>query len=95
MRKLIGPDTEVINLHGQMLMPGMVDGHAHGSSFTACSMGYEGGTLEQVLAKLKDCLLRPDQLDMLNSNFRLTATNHYLGSISRRGPASPAMSSIA
>ena len=80
-KKLIGPRTEVINLHGKTLMPGMVDGHAHGSSFTACPMGYEGGTVEQVLAKLKACLLREDQVGMLNSNLRLTATNLYLGSL--------------
>ena len=80
-RKLIGPRTEVVNLHGKTLMPGMVDGHAHGSSFTACPMGYEGGTVEQVLTKLKACLLREDQVGMLNSNLRLTATNLYLGSL--------------
>ena len=80
-RKLIGPGTQVIDLHGKTLMPGMVDGHAHGSSFTACPMGYEGGTVEQVLAKLKACLLRDDQAGMLHSNLRLTATNLYLGSL--------------
>jgi predicted amidohydrolase YtcJ len=80
-RKWIGPETEVIDLNGKMLMPGMVDGHAHGRGFTACDMGFQGGTIEQVLGKLKDCLLRPDQIDMLHSNFRLTATSIYIQSL--------------
>ena len=44
-------------------------------------MGYQGGTIEQVLGKLRDCLLRPDQIGMLNTNFRLTASNIYIQSL--------------
>jgi predicted amidohydrolase YtcJ len=84
-RKLIGPNTEVIDLDGQMLMPGLVDGHAHGRGFVACDMGFTGGTIEEVLGKLKACLLRPDQVGMLNSNFRLTASSIYLQSLSPPG----------
>lgn len=79
--RLVGPDTRVIDLHRRMLMPGMVDGHAHGQGFVACSMGFAGGTIEQVLGKLKACLLRPDQLGMLKSNLRLTASSIYLQSL--------------
>jgi predicted amidohydrolase YtcJ len=77
----IGSDTEVIDLHSRMLMPGMVDGHAHGRGFVACDMGFEGGTIEYVLGKLKACLLRPDQIGMLNTNFRLTASSIYIQSL--------------
>ena len=80
-RKLIGPRTEVVDLDGKLLMPGMVDGHAHGSSFVACDMGYTGGTIEEVLGKLKACLLRPDQAAFLKSNLRLTASNIYIQSL--------------
>ena len=80
-RKYIGPDTEVVDLNGRTMMPGMVDGHAHGQGFVACSMGYTGGTIEQVLGKLRDCLLRPDQIGVLNSNFRLTASSIYIQSL--------------
>ena len=80
-RELIDPDTQVIDLHGKMLMPGLVDGHAHGRGFVACDMGFTGGTLEQVLGKLKDCLLRADQVGYLNTNTRLTASSIYLKSL--------------
>ena len=81
VRKLIGPRTRVIDLDGKMLMPGMVDGHAHGSGFVLCSMGFTGGTVEEVLGKLKACLLRPDQAPLLNTNSRLTASSIYLQSL--------------
>ena len=76
-RNWIGPETDVIDLDGKTLMPGLVDGHAHGSGFTQCSMGFTGGTVEQVLGKLRDCLLRDDQIGLLGTNFRLTATAFY------------------
>jgi predicted amidohydrolase YtcJ len=42
--RFIGPKTRVINLHGRMLMPSLIDGHAHilsgGESLTAHSLGY-------------------------------------------------------
>ena len=44
-------------------------------------MGHTGGTVEQVLGKLKECLLRPDQAPLLNTNSRLTASNIYLQSL--------------
>lgn len=77
-QELIGADTEVIDLDGKMLMPGLVDGHAHGRGFVACDMGFTGGTMDQVLGKLRDCLLRPDQASLLKTNTRLTASSIYL-----------------
>ena len=72
-RKRIGPDTQVIDLRGRILMPGLGDGHLHGGTEgSTCSMDYEGGTVEDILTKLKACLLRDDQVAHLKSNFLLT-----------------------
>ena len=49
------------DLRGRMVMPGIVDGHFHGTRVPDCAMGYEGGTIPQILAKLQACLDRPDQ----------------------------------
>lgn len=71
-RKHVGPKTKVINLHGRILMPGLGDGHLHGGNEgSMCAMGYEGGTVEEILARLKVCLLRADQAAHLKSNFLL------------------------
>src|SRR5262245_7667856 len=68
----IGPRTKVIDLHGRILMPGLGDGHLHGGiEWSTCAMGYEGGTVEEILAKLKACLLRDDQVAHLKGNFLL------------------------
>src|SRR5688572_31405490 len=56
-----GPKTEVTDLRGRMVMPGVVDGHFHGTRTPDCAMGYEGGTIPQILAKLQACLDRSDQ----------------------------------
>jgi predicted amidohydrolase YtcJ len=71
-RRHIGPRTKVIELDGRILMPGLGDGHLHGGvEGSTCAMGYEGGTVEEILAKLKACLLRDDQVAHLKSNFLL------------------------
>ena len=71
-RRRIGPGTKVIDLNGRILMPGLGDGHLHGGvEGSTCNMGYEGGKVEEVLAKLKHCLLRDDQAAHLKSNFLL------------------------
>src|SRR5688500_1607238 len=46
---LIGPQTDVLDLRGRMVMPGLVDGHFHGTRTTDCAMGYDGGTIPQIL----------------------------------------------
>jgi predicted amidohydrolase YtcJ len=74
VRKHIGPRTKVVNLKGKTLMPGLGDGHAHGGPGQQCHLDYEGGTVEQVLGKLKACLLRADQAEYLDSNYQLFAT---------------------
>ncbi len=44
-RKYAGPATSVTELRGRMVMPGIVDGHFHGTRYTDCDLGYEGGTI--------------------------------------------------
>ncbi|HEU5482483.1 MAG TPA: hypothetical protein VFU80_05265 [Sphingomicrobium sp.] len=41
--KLAGPDTDVIDLKGRMVMPGIVDGHFHGTRTSDCAMATTAG----------------------------------------------------
>lgn len=56
----VGPATKVHDLHGRMLMPGLVDGHMHplsgGTSLVKCNLNYERLTAEQVQARIQTCL---------------------------------------
>src|SRR5665213_3310484 len=55
-----GPRTRVIDLHGRMLMPGLVDGHMHpmmgGASLLKCNLNYERLTVEHMQARIQTCL---------------------------------------
>jgi predicted amidohydrolase YtcJ len=73
--RYIGDETKLVNLRGKLMMPGLGDGHWHGAGVVDCDMGYEGGTVDQVLGKIKDCLLKPGQVEHLESNFVLTVFN--------------------
>jgi predicted amidohydrolase YtcJ len=73
-REHAGPATKLIDLGGRMVMPGIVDGHIHGTRLTDCHMGYEGGTIPQILAKLQTCLDAPEQAPFKGTNTRFTAT---------------------
>ena len=57
---LIGKATKVIDLHGRMLMPGLVDAHMHpqsgGSRLLNCSLNYEPLTVPQFQARIQACL---------------------------------------
>src|SRR5215469_5144284 len=59
-RPFIGPHTEVADLHGRMMMPGLVDGHMHpmagGYSLLGCDLKYERLTEQQVLERIQRCL---------------------------------------
>ena len=55
-------------------MPGLGDGHWHGVGVVQCGMDYEGGTIDQVLGKIKACLLKAGQVEHLNSNFVLSVS---------------------
>ncbi len=56
----VGPKTTVVDLHGRMLMPGLVDGHAHplqgGSSLLKCNLNYEQLQVERMQARIQSCL---------------------------------------
>ena len=87
-RRLIGPETEVIDLQGRILMPGLGDGHLHGGiEGSTCAMDYEGGTVEEILAKLKACLLRDDQVTHLESNFVLRPDQFNINGMAPLGTA--------
>lgn len=73
-QKRVGPQTRVVDLRNKLLMPGLGDGHLHGGARPQCDLQYEGGTIDTVLGRLKDCLTRPDQAPFLNSNYRLSAS---------------------
>ena len=85
-RSRIGPNTKVIDLKGRILMPGLGDGHLHGGvEGSTCAMGYEGGTVEAILAKIKACLLRDDQVAHLKSNFALRPDQFNVNGIAPAG----------
>jgi predicted amidohydrolase YtcJ len=77
-KRYAGPETRVVDLGGRMVMPGIVDGHFHGTRPTDCEMGYAGGTVAQVLAKLQICLDSPGQAPFKGSNVRFSA-HHLFG----------------
>ena len=73
---LVGPKTTVFDLHGRMLMPGLVDGHMHplqgGSSLLKCNLNYEQLGVPELQARVQACLdktrpLEPDSwLEVVN-----------------------------
>ena len=73
---LVGPKTTVFDLHGRMLMPGLVDGHMHplqgGSSLLKCNLNYEQLGVAELQTRIQACLdktrpLEPDTwLEVVN-----------------------------
>lgn len=86
-RRYVGPKTRVIDLAGRMVMPGIVDGHFHGTRRTDCEMGYAGGTIPQVLARLQVCLDRSDQAGFKKTNLRFFASHLFGEAIEPPGTA--------
>lgn len=83
--KYAGPNTAMTDLQGRMVMPGIVDGHFHGTRTPDCAMGYEGGTIQEVLARLQACLDRPDQEIHEGTNVGLNASQFFGDAILPRG----------
>lgn len=59
-QSLVGRATKSIDLHGQTLMPGLVDGHMHplggGMRLLGCDLNYEAFTIVQFQARIQACL---------------------------------------
>jgi predicted amidohydrolase YtcJ len=89
IRKHIGPATKVVNLQGKMLMPGIVDGHYHGQGVVQCNMGYDGGKISEVLAKLQACLDRPDEAQYEGTNKLLVANYLFSEAITEDDGTTP------
>lgn len=60
IRSHVSSATKVIDLHGKMLMPGLIDAHMHpmggGEMLTTCSLGYKALTIDEILARITKCL---------------------------------------
>jgi predicted amidohydrolase YtcJ len=56
----LGANTAVIDLHGRMLMPGLVDGHMHpligGAALLKCNLNYVQLSVAEMQAKIRHCL---------------------------------------
>jgi hypothetical protein len=75
-KAMAGPKTHVVDLHGRMLMPGLIDGHMHplegGIQLLKCNLNYERLTVVQFQARIQSCLDKtqasePDQwLEVVN-----------------------------
>ena len=70
----VGDETKLVNLRGKLMMPGLGDGHWHGVGIVQCGMDYEGGTIDQVLGKIKDCLLKAGQVEHLKGDLVLSVS---------------------
>ncbi|GBU10299.1 amidohydrolase [Gammaproteobacteria bacterium] len=57
LQKLCDPQTQQINLHGKMMMPGIIDGHMHpfwgGVQLSGCNLNYAALTVAQILAHVQ------------------------------------------
>jgi predicted amidohydrolase YtcJ len=59
-KRLIGKKTQVIDLKGRMVMPGLIDGHMHpqsgGLRMLNCNLNYEALTIPQFQARIQTCV---------------------------------------
>lgn len=58
--RFIGAATQVIDLHGGFVMPGLIDGHMHplsaGLKLEKCSLNYESLTVAELQQRVQACL---------------------------------------
>ncbi|MBP7589745.1 MAG: amidohydrolase family protein, partial [Thermoanaerobaculia bacterium] len=58
--KLTGEGTEVVDLGGRVMMPGLVDAHMHplsaGRKLVACSLDYASLSVAEFQARIQACL---------------------------------------
>lgn len=56
----VAASTQVIDLDGRMLLPGLIDAHMHplgaGNMLTTCSLKYESLTVAEILSRITACL---------------------------------------
>ena len=78
-RALAGPATQVLDLAGRTVMPGLIDGHMHplegGQVLLKCNLNYERLTIPQFQQRIQTCLdqspaTQPDQWLEVVSWFR-------------------------
>lgn len=61
VKKLQGPDTQVVDLKGRMLLPGLHDSHLHVFGIVKpdiCTLESEPHTLEELVPVIQDCITR-------------------------------------
>jgi predicted amidohydrolase YtcJ len=77
-RAFIGKQTNVIDLHGRMVMPGLVDAHNHaiagGAQLLDCDLNYAPLTVAQFQQKIQACL---DQTRAKEPDGYLTVVGWY------------------
>src|ERR1700730_8951136 len=88
----VSSNTAVIDLHGRMLMPGLVDGHLHplqgGGTLLKCSLNYEQLSVAQMQARIQTCL---DQTQAREPDAWLEVVNWFqegmlpAGTVTHRG----------
>ena len=56
----VGPATKTTDLHGQFVMPGLIDGHMHpleaGNGLLKCSLHYDALTVPEMQQRIQACL---------------------------------------
>jgi predicted amidohydrolase YtcJ len=76
VRQYVGERTISVDLQGQMMMPGIVDGHMHpfwgGDQLKGCSLNYQSLTVDQIIEQVQDYLDR-DPIKGENDWLRVTA----------------------
>jgi predicted amidohydrolase YtcJ len=65
--RLAGKGTKIVDLHGRMVMPGLIDAHMHpqsgGSRLLNCSLDYVPLTVPQFQARIQACIDKDGEQD--------------------------------